>query len=379
MHSLIMPLNQSLQADLTANGPIPFAEFMQQALYSPKWGYYNRLNPVLGADGDFITAPELTPLFGYTLANQCEAILKQLSQPDLFEFGAGTGRLCIDILTRLETLKQLPEIYHILEPSGALRALQQQNIQHALPPHLASIVQWHTTLPDTPFEGIIIANEILDAMPVHRFLKTKDGVFESMIGLDKNKQLIEQFEPCQNKALQQHVEQVVQHDNLPYASEANLSIQPWLNTCFSLLTRGVVLLIDYGFPQHEYYHPDRHQGTLMCHYQHTAHANPLLHPGDEDITAHVDFTHVADSALHAGFQVTGYTNQAAFLLGNGLLSLTDALPHHTKEKINAQQAVKKLLQPHEMGELFKVMGLSKAFDIPLEGFQLHDKRASLGP
>lgn len=372
-----MSLNPSLQTALTTHGPMTFAEYMQQALYSPEWGYYNRSQPILGRAGDFITAPELTPLFGYALANQCEAILKQYTHPVLFEFGAGSGQLCIDILTHLDAEGACPEMYHILEPSGALRALQQHNITEKLPEHLVARVQWHTTLPETPFEGVIIANEVLDAMPVHRFLKTETDVFESMIGLDENNQLIETFEPCQNEMLKKHVNHIIQHDQLPYASEANLAIQPWINTCFSLLKRGVVLLIDYGFPQHEYYHPDRHQGTLMCHYQHKAHANPLLHPGDEDITAHVDFTHVADSALNAGFHVAGYTNQAAFLLGNGLLDLTHALPHEGKAKIRAEQAIKKLLQPHEMGELFKVMGLSKALDMPLNGFTLHDKRASL--
>ncbi|MCH9757099.1 MAG: SAM-dependent methyltransferase [Gammaproteobacteria bacterium] len=349
---------------------------MQQALYSPKWGYYNRPSSPLGATGDFITAPELTPLFGYTLAHQCEVILKQLAHPELFEFGAGTGRLCIDILTHLETLNALPDTYHILEISGSLKALQQHNIQNNIP-HLAHRVQWHTTLPSTPFEGVILANEVLDAMPVHRFLKTDKALFESMISIDQDNQLIETFELCSNTLLEMHVQQILTHDVTPYASEANLFIESWIAACFKQLSRGVVLLIDYGFPQHEYYHPDRHQGTLMCHYQHKAHANPLLHPGEEDITAHVDFTHVADSALKAGFEVTGYTNQASFLLANGLLSLLETEAHDTTAQIEAQQAVKKLVQPSEMGELFKVIGLTKAFNLPLAGFQLHDKRASL--
>jgi SAM-dependent MidA family methyltransferase len=366
-----------LREYLKKHKKMPFFDFMQQALYSPKWGYYNRIQSPLGAHGDFITAPELTPLFGYRIANQCENIFKQLAHPEIFEFGAGTGRLCIDVLTHLEVLDALPEAYHILDLSGSLQALQQENIQTHVP-HLAHLICWHTTLPEMPLEGVILANEVLDAMPVHRFLKTPDNLFESMISLDNNQKLIEQFEPCTNTALIQHVNQIFTHDiTTPYASEANLLITGWIKACFDLLSRGAVLLIDYGFPQHEYYHPDRHQGTLMCHYQHQAHANPLLHPGEEDITAHVDFTHVADSALKAGFHVTGYTNQGAFLLANGLLSLLEAITDNTKAQIQAQQAVKKLLQPHEMGELFKVMGLTKALDIPLTGFQLHDKRASL--
>ncbi len=364
---------------LTQQGKIPFVDFMQQALYSPKWGYYNRSKSPLGTQGDFITAPELTPLFGYTLANQCENIFKHLTHPEIFEFGAGTGRLCIDVLTRLEALDALPEKYHILDISGSLKARQQANIQTHLP-HLAHLICWHVTLPTKPFEGVILANEVLDAMPVHRFLKAPDKLFESMISLDKNQQLVEAFEPCSNKTLIQHVHHIFKKNATitePYASEANLLVKGWINACFNLLSRGTVLLIDYGFPQHEYYHPDRHQGTLMCHYQHQAHPNPLAHPGEEDITAHVDFTHVADSALAAGFNVTGYTNQGAFLLANGLLSLLEASTHSAKAQIQAQQAVKKLVQPDEMGELFKVMGLTKALDIPLIGFQFHDKRASL--
>ncbi len=368
---------EHLREHLTEHGPIPFVDFMQQALYSPKWGYYNRLNSPIGACGDFITAPMLTPLFGHTLANQCEAILKELEQPDIFEFGAGTGQLCVDVLTHLEALETLPNTYHILEVSGALKARQQELITEKIP-HLAHLVQWHTSLPETPIEGVILANEVLDAMPIHRFLKTGEVIFESIIGLNEQGALEERFEPCQNPELITHVNHVITHDVTPYASEANLFVRSWIDACFNLLEHGVVLLIDYGFPQHEYYHPDRQQGTLMCHYQHKAHPNPLSHPGEEDITAHVDFTHVADSALEAGFEVAGYTNQASFLLANGLLSLLEAEPGNTSAQIKTQQAVKTLVQPSEMGELFKVIGLSKGFHSPLIGFQFHDKRASLG-
>ncbi len=364
-----------LRQQFAENGEMPFVAFMQQALYSPKWGYYNQKASPIGAEGDFITAPELTPLFGYTLANQCEPVLKALKTPSIFEFGAGTGRLCIDILMRLEALNSLPEAYHILEVSGTLKNVQAAHIAAEIP-HLKNLVRWHTSLPETPFEGIILANEVLDAMPVHRFLKTNSEILESMIGFDAQNTLIETFRSCTNDALKAHVNRVIQHDIIPYASEVNLFVEGWIKACFASLKRGVVLLIDYGFPQHEYYHPDRREGTLMCHYQHKAHPNPLLHPGEEDITAHVDFTHVADSALNAGFEITGYTNQAAFLLANGLLSLLDESPD-IKAHIRAQQAIKTLTHPSEMGELFKVMGLTKAFEIPLIGFQFHDKRASL--
>ncbi|NCT56591.1 MAG: SAM-dependent methyltransferase [Legionella sp.] len=368
-----------LRQYINQHGSIPFVDFMQQALYAPIWGYYTRQRSPLGASGDFITAPELTPLFGHTLAQQCEQVLRHLNQPIVFEFGAGSGQLCIDILTRLEHLGALPHAYHILEVSTSLQARQKDHIQTKIP-HLADRVQWLSAWPEHAFEGVVIANEVLDAMPVHRFLKTEQGLFESMIALDKNNELIENFVPCTHTYLNNHVERVLKHDTVPYASEANLLIDGWIEACHAMLKRGAVLLIDYGFPEHEYYHPSRAQGTLMCHYQHKAHPNPLLHPGEEDITAHVDFTHVADAALNAGFEVSGYTNQASFLLANGLLSL---LQEHAQDKLDGldqikqQEAVKKLLQPHEMGELFKVIALTKQLDFSLTGFQLHDKRASL--
>lgn len=353
--------------------PISFAAFMQKALYDPKTGYYTQKDTPIGAHGDFITAPELTPLFGYTLARQAAEVFKQLATPILFEFGAGTGRLCIDMLTALEKEDILPQAYYILEVSAALKATQAQNIQQEIP-HLAHLVTWHTTLPDEPFEGVIVANEVLDAMPVNRFLKTDQGLFESMISQKETGQYIETFEPVCNEALSKYVETYITHDKTPYTSEANLFIEPWLKSCFELLTKGVILLIDYGFPAHEYYHSDRHMGTLMCHYQHKAHTNPLAHPGQEDITAHVNFTHVADSALSTGFHVAGYTSQAAFLLALGLLNFLEETG-----QLKDKQAVKRLLQPHEMGELFKVMGLSKGFEHPMSGFLLHDKRTSLAP
>lgn len=257
-----------------------------------------------------------------------------------------------------------------------MKARQQDHIKNKIP-HLADRVQWLSAWPRQTFEGVVIANEVLDAMPIHRFLKTEQGLFESMIGLDDQNNLIESFVPCANPRLNTHIARVIKHDTVPYASEANLLIDGWIEACHAMLSRGAVLLVDYGFPEHEYYHPSRHQGTLMCHYQHTAHPNPLLHPGEEDITAHVDFTHVADAAQNAGFDVSGYTNQASFLLANGLLSLVEGVAGDELTKIKQQQAVKQLLQPHEMGELFKVMALTKQLDFGLTGFQLHDKRASL--
>lgn len=370
-----MTIPKFLHDLLTTRGEIPFVEFMHHALYAPDFGYYTTSFPQLGLSGDFITAPELTPLFGQTLALQCQAILTQLDHPNLFEFGAGTGRLCVDILTHLEKLNCLPETYFILEVSGQLRNCQQALINEQIP-HLASRINWLTKWPEKPFAGVILANEVLDAMPVHRFLRNETGIYESYVTLNKQGELIEQFNLCTNSELQDYVHQHIPAEWGTYQSEVNFFLDGWLAQCSAMLQEGAMFIIDYGFPRAEYYHPERKLGTLMCHYRHKAHANPLIHVGEQDITAHVDFTHVAEAADRAGFEIAGYTNQASFLLAAGLPSLLEAIDNE-HERIKAVQAVKQLIQPHEMGELFKVMALSKNCPVELQGFSLHDKLASL--
>lgn len=369
-----MSVLQTLKERLKSDKPIPFVEFMQLALYDPEAGYYTGGLHKIGKQGDFTTSPELTPLFGYTIANQCQQVLGQLESGSILEYGAGTGRLCVDVLLQLEALNTLPEHYYILELSANLRHRQQELINQTIP-HLASKVQWLSQWPQNPFKGVILANEVLDAMPVHRFMYTEQGVLESYIGLTPDDQLKEQFQPSEDSRLLRYIEDNLQL-SAPYLSEVNLFIDDWLRNNFQILQQGAVFLIDYGFPRHEYYHPDRHQGTLMCHYQHHAHTDPLVHPGEQDITAHVDFTHVAEAGYAAGFHVAGYTNQASFLLSNGLLSLVNELTTE-KEQFQAKQAIKQLIQPNEMGELFKVIAFTKSLDIDLNGFQLMDKRASL--
>ncbi|MFA5959009.1 MAG: SAM-dependent methyltransferase [Tatlockia sp.] len=370
-----MHLLDAIRTLLVEKGEIPFAEFMHLALYSQPFGYYSGGLQKFGKEGDFITAPELTPLFGQTLANQCQQLLCALEHPILFEFGAGSGRLAVDLLQALETKDCLPAAYHILEVSGSLRARQEALIEAEIP-HLKHRIHWLSRWPEQPFNGVMIANEVLDAMPVHRFLQTTTGIDESFITLNANGELIEMYKPSTNERLIQQVERVLPKTRAPYQSEVNLFIDDWLKQCSEKLQQGAMILIDYGFPRHEYYHPDRNTGTLMAHYQHKAHTQVLAHPGEQDITAHVDFTHVAEAADAAGFHIAGFCNQASFLLANGLLNLLEDLTD-TKQQVRAQQAVKQLIQPSEMGELFKVIALTKGIDFDLAGFQLHDKRASL--
>ena len=370
-----MSLLQHLQQQLTLNKDLPFVEFMQQALYEPQLGYYSSGLSKIGEQGDFITGPELTPLFGYTLANQCQQILSLVNRPTLLEFGAGTGALCVAVLEHLDKVNCLPEHYYILELSAHLRYCQQELIAKKIP-HLAARVQWLEQWPSTAFNGVIIANEVLDAMPVHRFKWDENTLLESYIGLDEQGELREQFKTCSNPRLLTYLEDKLNDLPSPYLSEVNLYIDDWVKELYQLLDQGLVLLIDYGFPRHEYYHPERSQGTLMCHYQHHAHPNPLIHVGEQDITAHVDFTHVAEAGQNAGFQVAGYTNQASFLLANGLLHLVSTIEDE-RESFRAKQAAKQLIQESEMGELFKVIALTKNLDLPLTGFFLNDKRVSL--
>ncbi|KTD26232.1 hypothetical protein Lmac_1480 [Legionella maceachernii] len=371
----MMSLLTLIRTQIEQQGDIPFVEFMQQALYAPYFGYYSAGLQKFGTHGDFVTAPELTPLFGQTLARQCKEVLEGLSSPALFEFGAGSGRLCVDLLTTLEGLNCLPEIYYILEVSPNLRQRQSELIQQTIP-HLFTRIKWLDRWPERAFNGVIIANEVLDAMPVHRFLHTAEGIQESFVSLNSQGELIEVFKPCTNPRLLAYVTQILPKEQVPYLSEVNLFIDDWIQQCYHSLNEGVALLIDYGFPRHEYYHPDRNTGTLMCHYRHHAHTNPLIHVGEQDITAHVDFTHVAEAAQDAGFHVAGYCNQASFLLANGLLSLLEQV-NSERERLKIHQAVKQLIQPSEMGELFKVIALTKNMQTSLTGFQLHDKRASL--
>lgn len=355
--------------------PLTFPKYMEMALYDHEFGYYTTHQNILGSKGDFITAPELTFLFGLTLANQIQSVFLNLSKPCILELGAGSGRLCVDVLKGLEQLSQLPEYYYILEVSPVLKAQQESWILKEIP-HLSSRVAWLSEWPNLPFEGVVLANEVLDAMPVHRFEWRNHKVFESMIVWNSEKQsLQETFCLSQNPQLIEYVKNLNLGDGV-YRSEVNFWISGWLSGMNTCLSKGVILLMDYGFPRREYYHPDRMEGTIMCHQKQKAHSDFLNQPGLCDITAHVDFTHVAEEAHHLLFSILGYTHQAAFLLANGIL---DELAKIKREQDYQTQAafLKILLQSQEMGEIFKVIALGKNFQEPLKGFSLQDKRASL--
>jgi SAM-dependent MidA family methyltransferase len=360
-------------------GSIAFSRYMQLALYEPGLGYYSGGLQKFGTAGDFITAPEVSPLFSQCVARQLAQVLERVSPADVLEFGAGSGVMAAAMLLELEQLQQLPEHYYIVELSAELRERQQQTVISKAP-HLLAKVCWLDELPSKPLQGVIVANEVLDAMPVECF-RINDGTVEQLRVMAKNKEL----GACYVKADDDIVEQVrtIEHRRQRpfadgYCSEFNPSVNAWLASINSILDKGLVLLIDYGYPLQEYYLDERSSGTLVCHYQHRAHADPLWYPGLQDITAFVDFTAVAHAAVDAGFEVSGYTSQAMFLMGCGLAELHQAqMSDDPAKQLLLAQQIKTLTLPSEMGERFKTMALTRAVDIPLIGFALSDYRNRL--
>jgi SAM-dependent MidA family methyltransferase len=337
-------LQQIIKTRLEKDHWITFADYMRMALYEPGLGYYSAGAKKFGASGDFVTAPIISPLFSQCLANFC---IKNFPQKNILELGAGTGVMAKDILLFLEKKHQLPENYFILEVSADLRQKQQHYLQHHIP-HLYTMITWLDTLPEN-FEGIILANEVLDAMPVNLFHYQHNQLFEVGVGVNPN-QFVYDEKPADDALL--HAVTALSLNNTDnYLSEINLQLPAFLTSLSYCLQKGFIVFIDYGFTEETYYHPQRSEGTLMCHYRHYAHTNPFLYPGLQDITAHVDFTALAKAAEANGLEVDYFANQARFLLENGLLELATAPDLATAQQINT------LTAPHEMGELFKVMVL----------------------
>jgi len=359
-------------------GPLPFDRYMELALYAPGLGYYVAGAPKLGPQGDFTTAPELSPLFGACIAAQCREVLEALGDGDILEFGAGSGALAAQILSSLADAAALPRNYLILELSPELRAGQQRLLAEQVPELLAR-VRWPDRLP-TRLRGCILANEVLDAMPVHRFRIGADGrprelcVRYTPIGLEEI--AVEAVRPELTTALGKLQDQGLAVDP-GYESELNLRLAPWLRALAEQLEQGLILLIDYGYPRVEYYRSDRRRGTLLCHYRHRALPDPYLYPGLQDITAHVDFTAVAEAGTRAGLRTSGFTTQAHFLIGCGfdrLLAQVAAGP----DAMDAMLGAKQLVLPSAMGERFQVLGLDKGASRDWVGFSFRDLRDRLG-
>lgn len=369
-----------LREEMTAaGGHVSFARYMERCLYAPGLGYYSAGSRKFGAAGDFVTAPEISPLFSYALAREYRAVFEALGGGEILEIGAGSGRMAVDSLKELERLDALPERYCILELSGDLRERQSQLLMSEVP-QLMERIEWLDRLPERGLRGVIVGNEVLDALPVERFRVTGAGVVARDVRAGEA-----DFEWCDAEpgaelldALAELPEAIREAWPRGYESELCLALAPWIASMASILDAGLLMLIDYGFPRHEYYHPDRNGGTLMCHYRHRAHADPLILPGLQDITAHVDFTAVAEAADAAGLSVAGYTTQAYFLMGIGIDALIADHSSTEETRIALAQGIKKLMLPSEMGEIFKVIGLTRDMAEPvLPGFAAADLRHKL--
>jgi len=333
------------------DGFLSFAEYMTSALYEPGFGYYMAGSTKFGKEGDFITGPELTPLFGATLGNQVREILHSTGG-GILELGAGGGKLASGLLNAVED--QLID-YSILEPSADLVQRQKVWLQESLSAEQFARVRWITVLPEK-FTGVIIANEVMDALPVERF--TISESIDQLCVSDALTQTRREAPPALAQAVR-HIESDLNNTFVAeYCSEVCLLLGPWIASLADSLQRGVILLADYGYPRQEYYAPERSSGTLSCYYRHRAHDNPYLLPGLQDLTAHVDFTAVVESSVTCGLDLLGYTSQSAFLLDNGLLGLMEQELRATEsesERIELSRLVKTLILPGEMGERFQVM------------------------
>lgn len=370
-----LKLIEMLRDEIATKGPMPFDRYMEMALYTPGLGYYSGGSRKFGETGDFITSPEISSVFARCLARQCVQVFELSGAAAILEFGAGSGALAVDLLDELRRLDHLPDRYLILELSAELRSRQQALIAERLP-DLAERVEWIVQLP-AQFSGVMIANEVLDAMPVSRFRIDRGRVQEAFVVMRGERLALVWDEP-KTPGLDVIVAGLPK-DPWPegYESEVNLRAQPWLQAIAEMLQSGVLLAIDYGYGRAEYYHPQRQRGTLICHYRHRAHDDPLVYPGLQDITANVDFTAVAEAGLAAGFALSGYATQAFFLMGCGLDQIVAATDPESPGYIDLVQGVKRLTLPTEMGERFKVMGLSKGIDAPLMGFALREQREKL--
>ena len=358
------------EAIATQQGWISFARYMEIALYSPGLGYYAAGASKFGASGDFTTAPERSHLFGRSLARQIAQVLAETAG-DILEVGAGSGKLACDVLLELQKLDTLPAHYYILELSATLQARQREMIA-AQAPQLLERAQWLDRLPPS-FTGVIFGNEVLDAMPVHLVTRNNGVLYERGVAVS-DAQLIWEDQPLEDGALKDAATAL----DLPegYVTEINLAAPAFVASLADRLTSGVMLFIDYGFPRAEYYHPQRNQGTLMCHYRHHAHGNPFFWPGLQDITAHVDFSAIAAST--PDLQLLGYAAQANFLINCGITDLlAETSPEDVVNYLPLANQAQYLLSPAEMGELFKVVALGKNVDMPLLGFTRGDQRHRL--
>ncbi len=371
-----------IRAKIKLNGPISFSEYMEMALYEPGLGYYSAGLQKFGEGGDFVTAPQLGNVFARCLAKQIEQVADELDQYEIIEAGAGTGVLAADLLIALQD-KHLPLRYRILERSAHLRQVQKETLEKLVPQWMDRI-SWLDEPPEEAWQGVFLANEVLDALTVERFCIGTDGLRQLQVtdgpgGFDW-------FKGSCPQDLQEQIQAVLstlEHQPAAgYCSELNSTLPAWLQTVTASLQKGLALFIDYGYTRRDYYLPQRRDGTLICHYRHHAHDDPFKWPGLTDISASVDFTALAEAADICGLEVSGYTTQAMFLLACGLDEvLTESGQLSERDRLAINNQVRSLTLPGEMGERFQVMALCRdlgeELSENLRGFTLRDLRYRL--
>jgi SAM-dependent MidA family methyltransferase len=361
-----------------AGGWISFERYMDLALYAPGLGYYSAGARKLGAGGDFITAPEISSLFGACIARQCAEILVERTTGSILEVGAGTGRMAVDVLARLQARGRLPALYNILEVSADLRDRQRSLLRERVP-HLLDRVRWLDAPPEAPFGGVILANEVLDALPVVRFRWHESGCEE--LGVACAEGLFEWSARPSSSAMTETCRRLAAAAggwDDGYVSEYCPRLTSWTQTIVHPLRKGVVLWFDYGLPRPQYYLPERHDGTLICHSWQRAHDNPFLHPGLQDISAWVDFTTLAEACSAACCDLAGFTTQAYFLAGLGIDGeMRCAAAGNDNRFARLANQARQLMLPGEMGERFKVMAWTRGLRNELSGFGLQDLRHTL--
>ncbi|QJR16259.1 class I SAM-dependent methyltransferase [Usitatibacter palustris] len=360
-------LAEHIAEDIVANGDwIPFSRFMELALYAPGLGYYAAGSRKFGAEGDFVTSPEISPVFAQCIGLQARQVLDKVGG-DVLELGPGSGVLACDLFGELKAQGKAPDRYLMLEVSPDLRERQRALIAEKHPADLERFV-WLDELP-AKIRGFVIANEVLDVVPCSLVLRTKGEYYERGVGLTEAG-FVWDDQPLPDGPLRRRAQAVIPPGDYDYLTEVSLASEGLVRTLARSLEAGLAVFIDYGFPQRELYHPQRSMGTLRCHYRHRFHGDPFFMPGLQDITAHVDFTAMGQAAESADAEVLGFTTQAYFLISCGLAVLVSGGdPSMTLSRLKATSAVHRLISPSEMGELFKVLAIGKGLDDPLLGFQ----------
>lgn len=347
-------------------GWIPFSRYMELALYAPGLGYYSAGARKFGAEGDFVTAPEISPIFGQCIARQAMQVLDAVGG-EVLELGPGSGILAADVFEAMRAAGKAPARYRLLEVSPDLRERQRERLAERFAADIDRF-EWIDTLPDS-IRGIVVANEVLDVVPFAIVRRDRDELYERGVGVSEAGFAFED-RPLADGELRRRAIHAFPPGDYEYMSEISLAGEALVRTVGAALEAGIALFIDYGFSEHELYHPQRSMGTMRCHYRHRFHGDPFFMPGLQDITAHVDFSAMARAAEAGGAEILGYTTQAYFLISSGLTEILGTMDANaTVERVKAMGAAQRLVSPAEMGELFKVLAIGKSFDAPLVGFQ----------